>query len=83
MSSIVENQKLVDDSALISEEKMSLRYYVVKNIEEQYSIFPSNREIPNGWSAVGEAKVKKDALAYIKEVWTDMRPLSVRNSEYS
>jgi MbtH protein len=53
-------------------------YRVVLNQEEQYSIWPEGREIPLGWSAVGNPGPKAECLAYIKEVWTDMRPLSLR-----
>jgi MbtH protein len=54
------------------------RYQVVINHEEQYSIWPADREIPGGWKAVGKEGLKADCLAYIEEVWTDMRPLSLR-----
>ena len=53
-------------------------YEVVINGEEQYSIWPADREIPLGWKAVGKQGKKADCLAYVKEVWTDMRPLSLR-----
>ena len=53
-------------------------YNVVVNFEEQYSIWPVDREIPYGWRAVGKSGPKDECLAYIKEVWTDMRPLSLR-----
>jgi MbtH protein len=53
-------------------------YDVVMNDEEQYSIWPAHREIPLGWRAVGKRGPKSDCLAYISEVWTDMRPLSLR-----
>ena len=53
-------------------------YQVVVNHEEQYSIWPTDREIPAGWRAVGEPAAKTDCLARIEEVWTDMRPLSLR-----
>lgn len=55
-------------------------YCVVINHEEQYSIWPEDREIPLGWKAVTEGKTKQDALDYIEEVWTDMRPLSLRKT---
>ena len=54
------------------------QYEVVVNHEEQYSIWPLGRELPLGWSAVGKNGNKDECLAYIKEVWTDMRPLSLR-----
>ncbi len=53
-------------------------YHVVMNEEEQYSIWPDYRQIPAGWRAVGKTGLKQDCLDYIKEVWTDMRPLSLR-----
>jgi len=53
-------------------------YNVVVNDEEQYSIWPVDREIPLGWRAIGKSGLKDECLAYIKEVWTDMRPLSLR-----
>ena len=53
-------------------------YHVVVNHEEQYSIWPEGREIPKGWRQAGKTGTKGDCLAFIKEVWTDMRPLSLR-----
>jgi uncharacterized protein YbdZ (MbtH family) len=53
-------------------------YKVVINHEEQYSIWPSDRENPLGWKDVGKVGNKAEVLAYINEVWTDMRPLSLR-----
>jgi MbtH protein len=53
-------------------------YKVVVNAEEQYSIWPADRENPLGWNDAGFKGQKAEALAYIEEVWTDMRPLSLR-----
>ena len=53
-------------------------YKVVVNHEEQYSIWPDYREPPLGWKEVGKSGTKAECLAYVKEVWTDMRPLSLR-----
>ncbi|MGE5499041.1 MAG: MbtH family protein [Syntrophothermus sp.] len=53
-------------------------YKVVVNHEEQYSIWPADRENALGWFDVGKAGSKQECLDYIKEVWTDMRPLSLR-----
>jgi MbtH protein len=53
-------------------------YKVVINHEEQYSIWPADRELPLGWQEVGTQGLKDECLAYIKDVWTDMRPLSLR-----
>jgi MbtH protein len=60
------------------EEDENAIYKVVINHEEQYSIWPDYKEIPGGWRAVGKSGLKSECLAYIKEVWTDMRPLSLR-----
>ena len=53
-------------------------YKVVLNHEEQYSIWPADRENPPGWRDGGKTGLKEECLAHIKEVWTDMRPLSLR-----
>jgi MbtH protein len=53
-------------------------YKVVVNDEEQYSIWPADRPNPLGWTVAGKSGPKSECLAYIKEVWTDMRPLSLR-----
>jgi MbtH protein len=53
-------------------------YQVVINEEEQYSIWPTDRDIPVGWRPEGPQGRKAECLAYIDEVWTDMRPLSLR-----
>ena len=54
------------------------KYRVVVNDEEQYSILPANRASPRGWRDAVKSGSKSECLAYIKEVWTDMRPLSLR-----
>ena len=63
---------------IIAQEEYQEMYYVVKNIEEQYSIWPSYKQVPKGWEAVGEPKIKSDCLIYIEKTWVDMRPLSLR-----
>lgn len=62
----------------VSEENDTRDYTVVVNHEEQYSIWAVDQEIPAGWRAVGKTGPKADCLEYINEVWTDMRPLSLR-----
>ena len=54
------------------------RYKVVINHEEQYSIWPEGRDNPVGWTDVGKAGPKDECLAYVGEVWTDIRPRSLR-----
>ncbi len=53
-------------------------YKVVVNHEEQYSIWPVDKDNPLGWKDAGKSGTKSECLSYIKEVWTDMRPLSLR-----
>jgi len=53
-------------------------YKVVVNHEEQYSIWFSERPNPLGWNDVGKSGTKQECLNYIKEVWLDITPLSVR-----
>jgi MbtH protein len=54
-------------------------YKVVVNHEEQYSIWPADRENALGWNDAGKSGTKDECLAHIKEVWTDMRPRSLRD----
>jgi MbtH protein len=54
------------------------QYKVVLNHEEQYSIWPADRENALGWRDAGKSGTKDECLAHIKAVWTDMRPLSLR-----
>jgi MbtH protein len=63
------------------EEKVTEQIYkVVINHEEQYSIWPADKENAPGWRDVGVSGPKEECLAYIEEVWTDMRPLSLRKA---
>jgi MbtH protein len=60
------------------EDEDTTTYKVVVNHEEQYSIYPDYKENPLGWKDVGKSGTKQKCLEYINEVWTDMRPLSLR-----
>jgi len=53
-------------------------YRVVINQEEQYSIWPAHRDLPSGWTDAGKQGLKAECLSFVREVWTDMRPLSLR-----
>ena len=53
-------------------------YKVIINDEEQYSIWPADRASTPGWKDAGKSGTKEECLAFIKNVWTDMRPLSLR-----
>lgn len=56
----------------------TMLYKVVLNHEEQYSIWPANRDNALGWIDAGKAGSKAECLSYIEQVWTDMRPRSLR-----
>lgn len=58
-------------------------YCVVFNHEEQYSIWPAHKPLPLGWKEAGKRGLKQECLNYINEVWTDMRPLSLRKKMQS
>lgn len=62
----------------VNEQSDTTIYKVVVNHEQQYSIWPVLRANPLGWEDAGKSGDKTDCLEYIKEVWTDMRPLSLR-----
>lgn len=53
-------------------------YKAVVNHEQQYSVWPADRENPLGWKDAGKSGSEEECLAFIKKVWTDMRPLSLR-----
>lgn len=53
---------------------------VVVNHEEQYSIWPEYKALPEGWRTAGKRGTKEECLAHIESVWTDMRPRSLREA---
>lgn len=53
-------------------------HLVVRNDEDQYSLWPADRDLPPGWYAEGTRGSRADCLTRIDEVWTDMRPRSLR-----
>ncbi|MET8468649.1 MbtH family NRPS accessory protein [Streptomyces sp. NPDC006422] len=53
-------------------------YVIVRNDEDQYSIWRSDRELPAGWTVVGEPAAREACLTRIGDLWTDMRPASLR-----
>jgi non-ribosomal peptide synthetase component F len=60
------------------DESQTQPYAVVLNDEEQYSIWPAERDLPAGWRQDGFTGTEEECLAYIDETWTDMRPASLR-----
>jgi MbtH protein len=55
-------------------------YQVVINENEQYSLLPAARAVPQGWKAAGKQGTKSECLDYIHEIWSDMRPRTLRDS---
>jgi MbtH protein len=62
----------------MEDQEQDITYKVVVNHEEQYSIWPADRQNPLGWNDAGKSGPKSECLEYIKGVWVDMRPLSLR-----
>ncbi|HWO64793.1 MAG TPA: MbtH family protein [Umezawaea sp.] len=58
--------------------EQDVRYAVVRNQEDQYSIWRVGRPAPDGWREVGVTGSRQECLAHIDEVWSDLRPLSLR-----
>jgi MbtH protein len=54
------------------------RYEVLRNDEDQYSLWPAGHDVPSGWQQVGKEGTKEECSEYVDQVWTDMRPLSLR-----
>ena len=73
MEKIIETQEVIEEQ----------QFRVVVNHEEQYSIWPTYKDNPPGWSDSGFSGSKEECLAHIDDVWTDIRPLSVRRAEES
>lgn len=70
---------MIDDDSDVG----AVAYTVVLNGEEQYSIWPVDKEIPAGWRTAGKTGSRADCLAHIEQVWVDMRPLTVRRARQS
>ena len=64
----------------MTQEEYQQTYKVVFNHEEQYSLWPVERENALGWMDAGKQGLKEECLDYIRAVWTDMRPLSLRKA---
>ncbi|MFJ7243690.1 MbtH family protein [Kitasatospora sp. NPDC098652] len=64
----------------MSEPDDDRRHLVVLNDEEQYSVWPADRDVPAGWRAEGFEGTRQECLEHVAQVWTDMRPLSLRRA---
>jgi MbtH protein len=54
------------------------RYLVVRNDEEQYSVWEADLPVPAGWTPDGTSGTREECLDHIARVWTDLRPRSLR-----
>lgn len=61
----------------------SAPYLVVKNDEDQYSIWVASRSVPDGWMSCHGPATREACLEHIRMVWMDMRPRSLRERESS
>jgi MbtH protein len=75
---VSKNIQFLTEKLMPEESEDKTIYKVVVNHEEQYSIWPTHRDNALGWKDAGKSGTKEECLSYIKEVWTDMRPLSLR-----
>ena len=53
-------------------------FTVLINEEGQYSLWPGNKAVPDGWSKAGFDGDRESCMAWVDEHWTDMRPASLR-----
>lgn len=65
----------------MSDEDDERVYRVVRNGEEQYSLWPADRALPPGWEGLDVTGTRTACLSYIGEAWTDMRPKSLRDRQ--
>jgi aspartate racemase len=73
--------ELAATDAMLSSDEKPLLWKVVVNREGQYSLWPLDRAEPLGWADVDRSGTRDECLAYIKGVWQDLRPLSLRNGQ--
>lgn len=62
---------------MVEDDEKSL-FMVVRNHEEQYSLWPAGKTLPQGWVEAGKSGLKSECLEFVDQVWVDMRPLSLR-----
>lgn len=55
-------------------------FKVLVNHEEQYSLWPADLPVPGGWTETGTQGSKAECDEYVRQVWTDMRPKSLREA---
>lgn len=52
-------------------------FSILRNDEDQHSLWPAFSPVPDGWSVVHGPGPREDCLAYVRENWQDVRPRSV------
>ena len=55
-------------------------FCVVINSQEQYSYWFADSQLPAGWKSTGFIGSREECLTEVENIWTDMRPLSVRKA---
>ncbi|MFJ2743757.1 MbtH family protein [Streptomyces sp. NPDC087440] len=58
----------------------SREYLVLRNAEEQYSLWPDTMQVPAGWNVVNGPAPRQKAIEFVDRAWSDMRPKSLRNA---
>jgi MbtH protein len=53
-------------------------FRVVRNAEDQHSIWQTHLPIPLGWEDAGFVGSREECLRHIQQVWTDITPKSAR-----
>jgi len=56
-------------------------FTVLINHEEQYSLWPAEKSVPNGWRVADIKGSKAECLKFVEANWQDMRPLSLRQKQ--
>jgi MbtH protein len=56
------------------------RFVVLRNDEDQYSLWPIFADVPAGWAIVLPETDRQSALDYVGEQWTDLRPRSLQEN---
>jgi MbtH protein len=49
-------------------------FHVLRNDEEQFSLWPAALPVPAGWSVVLGDRGRAECVRYVEMHWTDMRP---------
>ncbi|WP_166905371.1 MbtH family protein [Mycobacterium sp. DL440] len=55
-------------------------FYVLVNDEDQHSLWPAFADVPAGWRTVFGAAGRAECLSYVEEIWSDVRPRSLREA---